>query len=157
MDTMFPSFKDGGGLLFMLPALCESCFSRSVSLDPLEASSALNRKPCNMFRCNLSNCRLCSGMLTGKGADFTGKQISVADNLGARPNTRLKGDKRSAVFEGVMLEAKEISVRILDHSGAAARELLIFNSTVRVLCCDSHNPLVRGWYGVVLTCRMLRH
>lgn len=60
--------------------------------------------------------------------------MSVADKRGDRPNTRLKGERLSADREGVIFEAKEISVRILDHSGADGRVHLIFNSTVRVLC-----------------------
>ena len=58
----------------------------------------------------------------------------AADNLGALPNTRLNGDRWSADFAGVMLEAKEISVNNADHCGAESLSDLIFNSDVRVLC-----------------------
>ena len=62
-----------------------------------------------------------------------GKHMSLADNLGDRPNTRLNGDKLSRVGAGVMLLAKEISVSRLDHSGADLRVERVLSSEVRTL------------------------
>lgn len=70
--------------------------------------------------------------------------MSFADSLGARPNTKLNGDRLSRDSAGVMLLAKDISVRRFDHSGAELLVDRVFNSEVNVLCWDSHNPLVRG-------------
>lgn len=83
--------------------------------------------------------------------------MSLAKSLGDLPNTRLNGDSLSADNDGVILEANEISVSRLDHCGADFLADRIFYSEVSVLCCDSHSPLVRGWYGVVLTCLISRH
>ena len=47
---------------------------------------------------------------------------------------------------------KAISVIKSHHSGVEGRSERISNSYVSVLCYDSHSPLVRGWYGVVLMC-----
>ena len=70
--------------------------------------------------------------------------MSCADSLGARPNTKLKGDSLSSVKDGVMFMAKEISVKRDDHCGAESLVERIFNSEVSVLCCDSHRPFVLG-------------
>ena len=68
------------------------------------------------------------------GEARTGKQISSAAKRGFLPNTRLNGERLSAVRDGVMFMANEISVSRLDHSGADGLELRILNSMVRVLC-----------------------
>ena len=83
--------------------------------------------------------------------------MSVGDSRGARPNTKLNGDSRSAVAAGVIFMANEISVSRFDQSGAEGLDERIRSSVVSVLCWDSHNPLVRGWYGVVRIWRTLRH
>ena len=60
--------------------------------------------------------------------------MSLADNLGFLPNTRLKGESLSVVLAGVMFDAKAISVNRDGHCGAESRALLIFSSSVKVLC-----------------------
>ena len=53
-----------------------------------------------------------------RGCSFTGKHTSWGDSLGLHPNTRLKGDNASEVFDGVIFEANAISVSREDHCGA---------------------------------------
>ena len=77
--------------------------------------------------------------------------MSFTEILDALPNTKLKGYNVSVESVGVILETKAISVNKVNHFGVDCLSLLIFNSDVSVLCCDSHRPLVPGWYGVVRT------
>ena len=60
--------------------------------------------------------------------------MSLADNRGFLPKTRLNGDRPSADFAGVILDANYISVSSAAQTGADGLELRIFNSYVNVLC-----------------------
>ena len=143
-QTMSPIFRGCSPDVLICPERDLSCTSRIVSLASRVDSSARNCKPCNCF-VSLSLCaERCTDVLRGSGWARTGKQISLDERRGARPKTRLKGERPSVDTAGVILLANEISVRRLDHSGAEVLVDLILSSTVRVLCWDSHSPFVLG-------------
>lgn len=63
-----------------------------------------------------------------------GKHIFRSESWITDYDTRLNGERRSIVLEGVMFITKEISVIRLNHSGADGLDHRIHISTVRVLC-----------------------
>ena len=93
------------------------------------------------------------------GAARTGKQMLSADKRGFLPKTRLNGDSASAVRDGVIFIANEISVSRFDHSGAEGLEHRILSSLLEFCvvlhtthwCVDDTGSCVSGEFVGICT------